>query len=107
MCALATVLLLSLHTTWGARTLEGKQWLKKDTTVTIFQSLQRGPVKPSQRNPCSTVPGRSKGHCTLSEMNVAGHVALAHAAPPAYPDTLVKFGAAVAPSNTKADDTPK
>ncbi|EOY11000.1 hypothetical protein QQP08_015186 [Theobroma cacao] len=38
----------------------------------IVQSLQRGPVPPSGGNPCTNIPGRSRGRCTLSEMNVAG-----------------------------------
>ncbi|KAJ1385115.1 hypothetical protein SESBI_41900 [Sesbania bispinosa] len=82
MCVLTTIfLLLSLQSIFGARTLEGEEWSQKNL---LFQSLQRGPVKQSQKNPCSTVPGRSRGRCTLGEMNVAGHV-------------LPKFGAASIP----------
>lgn len=82
MFVFTTILLLGLHKILAARTLEGdQQWLQQKNL--LIQSLQRGPVKSSKKNPCSTVPGRSRGHCTLSEMNVAGHVA--HAA--------LKFGA--------------
>nr|KYP71776.1 hypothetical protein KK1_011049 [Cajanus cajan] len=55
-CVLLTtmILLLSLEKTRAGRTLEGEQWLHKNL---VFHSLQRGPVRGSQRNPCSTVPG--------------------------------------------------
>lgn len=66
------ILVLSLENIRAARTLEGEEWLQKKN-VLIFQSLQRGPVKGSQKNPCSTVPGRSRGRCTLAEIHVAGH----------------------------------
>jgi hypothetical protein len=38
-------------------------------------------VKGSQKNPCSTVPGRSRGRCTLGEIHVAGHLNVAQAPP--------------------------
>ncbi|KAL9320392.1 hypothetical protein ACSQ67_012231 [Phaseolus vulgaris] len=71
----AMILVLNLQKTSGARTLEGEQWLHKN--VVLLHSLQRGPVRSSQRNPCSTVPGRNKGRCTLGEIH-------AHA-PPLFP----------------------
>jgi len=55
------ILVLSLQKTSGARRLEN---------VVLFHSLQRGPVQRSERNPCSTVPGRSKGRCTVGEIHV-------------------------------------
>ncbi|CAJ2652260.1 unnamed protein product [Trifolium pratense] len=59
-----------------------KEFLLLQKNVAI-QSLQRGPVQGSQTNPCSTVPGRNHGRCTLANMNVAGHVA--HPIPPPFP----------------------
>lgn len=79
LCLLTTliILVLSIENTSAARTL-----------------LQRGPVKGSTKNPCSTVPGRSKGRCTLAEIHVAGHINVAH--PPPFPaDIIPKFEAAV------------
>ncbi|XP_021283166.1 uncharacterized protein LOC110415777 [Herrania umbratica] len=66
----------------------------------IVQSLQRGPVPPSGGNPCTNIPGRNHGRCTLSEMNVVGGGGgmLAHP-PPAFPDLVVDFGAASAGGN--------
>ncbi|TKY61363.1 hypothetical protein E2542_SST11214 [Spatholobus suberectus] len=94
------IVLLSLQKIRAARTLEGEQWLHKNL---VLHSLQRGPVQPSQRNPCSTVPGRSRGHCTLGAINVAGHVV--HA-PPLFQDVVTKFGPALPPS-IDANGTPE
>jgi len=67
MLVFTAILVLSLQEAWGFRPLKEKQpWQNK----LIIQSLQRGPVQGSQRNPCSTVPGRSRGRCTF-ETNVA------------------------------------
>ncbi|CAJ2631464.1 unnamed protein product [Trifolium pratense] len=52
-----------------------------DNTSAARVLLQRGPVKGSQKNPCSTVPGRSRGRCTLAEIHVAGHLNIANAPP--------------------------
>ena len=43
------------------RPLEGEQWLKKESL--LLQSVQRGPVTGSGTNPCTNIPGRSKGIC--------------------------------------------
>ncbi|KAG5044401.1 hypothetical protein AAZX31_03G228100 [Glycine max] len=101
LCVLTTmILVLSLEKTRGTRTLEGEQWLHNNL---VLHSLQRGPVRSSQRNPCSTVPGRSRGRCTLGEINVAGH----HHAPPLFQNVVPKFGAALPPSIDANDHTPK
>ncbi|KAK7355968.1 hypothetical protein VNO80_15233 [Phaseolus coccineus] len=77
MLVFTTILVLSLQQTWGFRPLKEKQvWQNK----LIIQSLQRGPVQGSQRNPCSTVPGRNHGRCTF-ETNVAP-------APPTLPQLV-------------------
>jgi len=75
---LLLILVLSIENTSAARTL-----------------LQRGPVKGSQKNPCSTVPGRSKGRCTLAEIHVAGHINVVHSSPSFPADIIPKFEAAV------------
>lgn len=87
MFVFTAILLLGLQQIWASRPLEEEQWLHKNNLV--IQSLQRGTVRGSQKNPCSTVPGRSRGRCTLTEMNFAGHVA--RPTPP-FPDVVVKFG---------------
>lgn len=75
LCLLTTliiILVLSIENTSAARTL-----------------LQRGPVKGSTKNPCSTVPGRSKGRCTLAEIHVAGHInVVAHSSSPPFPAVI-------------------
>ncbi|KAI9077955.1 hypothetical protein K1719_040084 [Acacia pycnantha] len=91
---LATIMILSFHQITALRPLDGKLWLQKNP---VLQSL-RGPVQGPQKNPCSTIPGRSRGRCTY-QINVAGdHAAFAHA-PPAFPHEPVKFGAASKVSN--------
>ncbi|CAN0886563.1 hypothetical protein LINGRAHAP2_LOCUS15390 [Linum grandiflorum] len=39
----------------------------------LLQSLQKGPVSGSAPNPCTNIPGRNPGTCTVSAMNVAGN----------------------------------
>ncbi|KAJ6854637.1 hypothetical protein NC651_039549 [Populus alba x Populus x berolinensis] len=73
-----------------SRPLEGEQWLKQN--LGNIQSLERGPVPPSDGSSCTHTPGRGSGHCPLGEMNFAGHN-VAHA-PPAFPDAIVNFAAA-------------
>ncbi|GMI79178.1 hypothetical protein HRI_001587100 [Hibiscus trionum] len=52
----------------------------------IIQALPRGPVPPSAGNPCTNIPGRSRGRCTLAEMNaVGGGSVVHHHAPPPVP----------------------
>ncbi|GMI65197.1 hypothetical protein HRI_000189000 [Hibiscus trionum] len=48
----------------------------------IIQALPRGPVPPSAGNPCTNIPGRSNGRCTLAEMNAVGGGVVHHHAPP-------------------------
>ncbi|KAL2325368.1 hypothetical protein Fmac_024426 [Flemingia macrophylla] len=80
MLVFTTIMVLSLHQMYAFRPLkEGPFWQQK----LLIQSLQRGPVQRSQRNPCSTVPGRSRGRCTLAENDV-----VVHHAPPPPPPTL-------------------
>lgn len=72
------------------RTLNGEQWMNKN----LIQSL-RGPVPPSGSSPCTYIPGGStRGRCVL-----AGDFS---AAPPAFPQAMVHFGAIY-----KSDEEPK
>ncbi|XAR64914.1 hypothetical protein NMG60_11008806 [Bertholletia excelsa] len=90
-----TFVVLGCREVLGMRPLEGDEWAKKATSVINIhiQSLPRGPVTPSGKNPCTYIPGGGPGRCTLAqnEMNFAGHVA--HA-PPAFTDGMFKFGVA-------------
>ncbi|KAK7844740.1 hypothetical protein CFP56_010358 [Quercus suber] len=45
------------------RQLEGDQWLKKESL--LRKSVQRAGVGP---NPCTYIPGRSKGTCDKCAM---------------------------------------
>ncbi|KAE8670949.1 Phosphoribosylaminoimidazole carboxylase atpase-subunit isoform 1 [Hibiscus syriacus] len=57
----------------------------------IIQALPRGPVPPSAGNPCTNIPGRSNGRCTLAEMNaVDGGVVHHHAPPPPFRGSVLK-----------------
>ncbi|RDX68147.1 hypothetical protein CR513_52895, partial [Mucuna pruriens] len=87
------IVLLSLEKKSVARTLEGEQWLQKNL---VLHSLPRGNVRGSQRNPCSTVPGRSRGRCTLGVVH----------APLLLPDIVPNFGEALPPS-INANATPQ
>ncbi|KAK3200706.1 hypothetical protein Dsin_024121 [Dipteronia sinensis] len=86
---------LSAVETMAMRPLGGGefQWLDRKSLL-IVQSLQKGPVPPAGRNPCTFIPGRGRGRCALSEMNfaVGDHDHVDHA-PPVFPDRLIaKFG---------------
>ncbi|KAK7277809.1 hypothetical protein RJT34_22826 [Clitoria ternatea] len=81
----AIMVLSGMQQIWAIRPLKEDQLWQRNI---VIQSLQRGPVQGSQRNPCSTVPGRSRGRCTLAETNVdAGHVV--HAPPLTLPHAIV------------------
>ncbi|XVF80925.1 hypothetical protein PTKIN_Ptkin15bG0114400 [Pterospermum kingtungense] len=89
---LRTLLVLSLLVAsiqLGAmRPLDGEHWLVKDKLV--LQSLPRGPVPPSGHNPCTNIPGRETGICS---MNIAGNVV--HP-PRAFTSVVSEFGVASA-----------
>ncbi|OMO71985.1 hypothetical protein CCACVL1_18003 [Corchorus capsularis] len=93
----AIVLLLSFDQhVLATRPLDEEVQVPTFNKNVILQSLQRGPVPPSGGNPCTNTPGRSRGRCTLTEMNVVGgHGGVAHP-PPAFPEYVVSFGAASA-----------
>lgn len=68
----------------GMRPLcEYKKWLKELPVPVILESLPRGPVPPSSGVTCTHIPGgKTTGHCTLEEMNMAGRVS---PPPPVFP----------------------
>lgn len=69
ICAILSVSFCQQISATRLLLLDGEQWLQKNP---ILQSLQRGPVPPVGRgNPCTFIPGRSRGRCTLTEMNFA------------------------------------
>ncbi|XVE89945.1 hypothetical protein DITRI_Ditri20bG0036900 [Diplodiscus trichospermus] len=78
----------------ATRPLDEDQVSSFNDNILIVQSLQKGPVPPSGRNPCTNIPGRNQGRCTLAEMNVAGGGGVARHAPPPSPDFVLNFGAA-------------
>ncbi|KAL2325391.1 hypothetical protein Fmac_024449 [Flemingia macrophylla] len=61
MLVFKMILVLSLHQMYAFRPLKEGQFLQQGL---IIQALQRGLVPGSRRNPCSTIPGRSRGSCT-------------------------------------------
>lgn len=75
------------------RPLFEEQWLQKNPIK--IQSLRKGPVPSRGGNPCTYIPGRGRGRCTLTQMNFAA-TATAHATQPAFPDIVEKFAAASA-----------
>ncbi|XP_038999183.1 protein ACCELERATED CELL DEATH 6-like [Hibiscus syriacus] len=77
---------------WATRPLDEEDDVHSFNENLIVQSLQRGPVPPSAGNRCTNIPGRSRGRCTLTEMNAVGGggVAAYHAAPPVFPEFVVK-----------------
>ncbi|PIA45272.1 hypothetical protein AQUCO_01700661v1 [Aquilegia coerulea] len=90
-------MLISSKQLEAMRPLEGDEWLlKKDDLV--IQSLQRGPVAPSGRSPCTYIGGSNTGRCPLNGRKTAGHVVAQ--APPVFPGAIVEFGVAQARAST-------
>ncbi|KAG7989518.1 hypothetical protein I3843_03G243400 [Carya illinoinensis] len=54
----------------------------------LVESL-RPIVPPSGPNPCTYIPGRGSGRCTLNGMNIAGNVL--HPPRPAFPGSLIAY----------------
>ncbi|KAK8564935.1 hypothetical protein V6N13_020065 [Hibiscus sabdariffa] len=70
---------------------------ERQAPLIIIQSLPRGPVPPSAGNPCTNIPRRGHGRCTLTEMDVAGggsRTGGVHGAPPMFSDMVLKFASA-------------
>ncbi|KAK8548610.1 hypothetical protein V6N13_054606 [Hibiscus sabdariffa] len=53
-----------------------------------LQSLQKGPIPPSQGSSCTNIPGNGGPPCLLNEMHYAA------AAAAAYPPPVLQFGVA-------------
>ncbi|GFZ13561.1 hypothetical protein Acr_23g0019460 [Actinidia rufa] len=69
----ALALLLSTKPSEASRILheEKKEWMKKENL--LFQSLQKGPVPPTGRNPPTYIPSRSNRASTISQKGFAVH----------------------------------
>ncbi|KAG6662690.1 hypothetical protein CIPAW_03G260800, partial [Carya illinoinensis] len=65
----------------------------------LVESLRRI-VPPSGLNPCTYIPGRGSGRCTLNGMNIAGNVL--HAPRPAFPGSLIAYSSI--PSDNGSQD---
>ncbi|GAV71201.1 hypothetical protein CFOL_v3_14695 [Cephalotus follicularis] len=83
--------LLHAHPCKGRRVLHDDGELENISTLKL-QSLQRGPVTPSDPSGCTNIPGGSGPRCPFKEMNFA-RGALPRAG--AYPSlNMVPFGVA-------------
>ena len=51
----------------GIRPLLIREGYASAAVLMEIQSLQRGPVPPSGGSPCTYIPGRNKGRCTLAD----------------------------------------
>ncbi|KAJ6725911.1 hypothetical protein OIU79_004133 [Salix purpurea] len=81
--------LSSLQCVVAMRPLHGEQSLKKH--FPLIESLQRGPVPPSEGSPCSHNPG-GNGTCKLDEMNFVGRAN--RQPPPAFPSSVTEHSKA-------------
>ncbi|KAJ8751965.1 hypothetical protein K2173_000711 [Erythroxylum novogranatense] len=79
----------------------GDERLMRKQQGLVLQSLQKGGPATSSPNPCSYVPGRGTGTCTLNGMNVAGSVVRS---PPAFPGLVVDVGVASTSVNRSQRD---
>lgn len=83
----------------AVRPLEGDHWLNNNDSNLHFQSL-KGTV-PAGGNPCTNLPKKGNGRCTM-EMDVAGGGGggVGHApGHEAFPGVVVTFGAAASVAN--------
>ena len=103
------ILVASSQVMVGARVMKVEKWMKEEKNdhsvfvLPIIQVLQRAPVPPSGRNPCTGIPGQSNGRCTLQTMNVAGHH-FVHARPPPIPDSALNVDSTAQSSWCLFDD---
>ncbi|XWS39224.1 hypothetical protein CRYUN_Cryun18bG0032000 [Craigia yunnanensis] len=69
--------------------------------VPNFESLDKGPVPPSDHSPCSNIP--HPGHCKVNEMNFAGRLTRS---PPPFPAgmNVKKFAAAATSMENKSNN---
>ncbi|TYH82410.1 hypothetical protein ES332_D02G058000v1 [Gossypium tomentosum] len=88
--ALASLFLLALqfHAISGTRLLHEETMLVN--TKLDLQSLQKGPVPPSERSSCTNIPGGGGPPCQLNEM----HYAATFPRSAAYPLPALQFGVA-------------
>ncbi|EOY05943.1 Uncharacterized protein TCM_020806 [Theobroma cacao] len=90
LVALVLLLLLQVHASSASRLLH--QETKLGSKGLGLQSLQKGPVPPSQGSSCTNIPaGTGEVDCPLKEKHYAGG-ALPRAT--AYPRLMVQFAVA-------------
>ncbi|XWS08840.1 hypothetical protein CRYUN_Cryun40dG0034800 [Craigia yunnanensis] len=87
--AMVALLLLQVHAISASRLLYEETKLVNKGLV--LQSLQKGPVPPSEESSCTNIPGNGGSGCPLKEMHYAAG-ALPRAI--AYPRLMVQSGAA-------------
>ncbi|XVF66539.1 hypothetical protein PTKIN_Ptkin10aG0044700 [Pterospermum kingtungense] len=85
------ILLLETHGFRASRPLHEETKLVNQGLK--LQSLQKGPVPPSEGSSCTNIPGNGGPPCPLEEMHYAAG-ALPRAT--AYPRLMVQFGVATA-----------
>ncbi|KAL4272958.1 hypothetical protein GQ457_13G025740 [Hibiscus cannabinus] len=73
---LLLLLVLQDHAIRGSRILHEEEL--------NLQSLQKGPIPPSQGSSCTNIPGNGGPPCLLNEMH--------YAAAAAYPPPMLQFG---------------
>ncbi|OMO95545.1 hypothetical protein COLO4_15804 [Corchorus olitorius] len=89
LAALLLLFLLQIQTLNASRLLHEESKLVKKLDL---QSLQKGPVPPSEGSSCTNVPGNGGPGCPLNEMHYAGGAALPRAG--TFPSLTVQFGVA-------------
>lgn len=83
----------------ASRILQDEQQEEEEwTSNLLFQSLQRGPVRPPSPNGCTYIPRQGGAPCTstntINQMNFVGHAMPPPTADP-YPHAMhVEFGVA-------------
>ncbi|XVF28669.1 hypothetical protein REPUB_Repub15cG0050000 [Reevesia pubescens] len=90
LVALLLILLLRVHAISASRLLHEETKLV-NKGLDLRQSLQKGPVPPSQGSSCTNIPGNGGSGCPLKEMHYAGG---ALARPSTYPRLMVQYGVA-------------
>uniref|UniRef100_A0A5B7BLJ4 Uncharacterized protein n=1 Tax=Davidia involucrata TaxID=16924 RepID=A0A5B7BLJ4_DAVIN len=85
------LVLLCVQPYKASRILNGEEWWTKKGDNIVLQSLQKGPVTPSDPSGCTNIPGGGGTSCPIKEMNFAGD-ALARGT--AHPHLTVPFGVA-------------
>ncbi|KAK8571886.1 hypothetical protein V6N13_047515 [Hibiscus sabdariffa] len=86
---IALVSLLLLLLVLQDHAISGSRILHEDLNL---QSLQKGPIPPSQGSSCTNIPGNGGPPCLLNEMHYAATATAT--ADTAYPPPMLQFGVA-------------